>query len=373
MRGRARRRIGVLVLPQLRVGVVRVGTRVGLPVLEERLRGTRFIAHDARSVLNPPESTGICCWSLNPYVGCEFGCSYCYARFAHRYVVERARDAGRVTPAELGQLRGPRGWDGFEHQIFVKRRPAVLAALERDLERVLARYRRGRRDPVLIGTATDPYQPAERRFGITRAVLERLAQAPPLDLGLITKSPLVTRDTDLLARLALRHRLTVHLSLISTRRGLIRRFEPRSPMPHARLRAVQKLVTAGVHAGLLVAPILPGVTDRSADLRQLLRAARVHYARCAHVSPLRVYAAVRPVLLPVLERHFPALVPRYLAAYRRAEGAPRDYARALNERFAHIAGQVGISTTDDRFGGANERQAGPLQLALWNDPTPEEP
>ena len=324
-------------------------------------------------MLNPPESTGIGCWSLNPYVGCEFGCTYCYARFAHRYVVERARDAGRVTPAERDRLLGPRGWDGFEHQIFVKQRPVVLAALERDLARVLARYRRGRRDPVLIGTATDPYQPAERRFGITRAVLERLTQAPSLDLGLITKSPLVTRDAGLLTRLAARHRLTVHLSLISTRRGLIRRIEPRSPMPHARLRAVRKLAAAGVHAGLLVAPVLPGVTDGSVQLRQLLQAAREHNARCAHVSPLRLYAAVRPIFLPVLERHYPELVPRYQAAYRRFEDAPRAYAHALKERFGQIANQVGISTTDDRFGDADDRQAGPRQLALWNDPTPEEP
>jgi DNA repair photolyase len=363
----------MLLLPQLRMGAVRLAAQGALPVLDQRLRGTRFLAHSARSVLNPPESTGIGCWSLNPYIGCEFGCSYCYARFAHRYVVERARDAGRLTPAELGRLRGPRGWEGFEHQIFVKRRPAVLAALERDLARVLARYRRGRREPVLIGTATDPYQPAERRFGITRAVLERLTQAPPLNVGLITKSPLVTRDVELLARLATRHHLTVHLSLISTRRGLIRMFEPRSPMPHARLRAVRKLVAAGVHAGLLVAPILPGITDRSAHLRLLLRAAREHGARCAHPSPLRLYAAVRPVLLPVLERQFPALVPRYLAAYRRAEDAPREYARGLKDRFARLAAEIGINTEDDRFGDDEERATGARQLALWNDTPAEEP
>ncbi len=362
----------MLLLPQLRMGTVRLAAQASLPVLEERRRGTRFLAHSVRTVLNPPESTGIGCWSLNPYVGCEFGCTYCYARFAHRYVVERARDAGRLTPTETDRLHGPRGWDGFEHQIFVKQRAAVLAALERDLARVLSRYRRGRREPLLIGTATDPYQPAERRFGITRAVLERLAQAPPLHIGLITKSPLVARDADLLARLAARHRLTVHLSLISTRCRLIRLFEPRSPMPHARLRAVRKLVAAGVNAGILVAPILPGITDRTAHLRQLLRAAAEHGARFAHPSPLRLYAAVRPVLLPALERSFPALVPRYLAAYRRAQDAPRDYARGLKDRFARLALEIGIPT-DDRFGADAQRCGGPRQLTLWNDPPPEEP
>lgn len=336
----------------------------GLPVLDQRLRGTRFLSQKARSILNPPESTGIGCWSLNPYVGCEFGCSYCYARYAHRYLVERARDAGHLTADEFGELRGEHGFEGFEHQIFVKERPAVLAALQRDLPRLLARYRRGERDPVLIGTATDPYQPAERRFGITRAVLERLAQAPPLNLGLITKSPLVSRDASLLARLSQRHNVTVHVSLISTSRQLIRWFETRSPMPHARLRAVRTLVNAGVNAGLLVAPILPGITDGERHLTRLLTAARRHGARFVHPSPLRMHRAVRPVFLPVVERQFPGLVSRYRAAYSRAEDAPRAYARALKARFARLAREVGLPT-DDHFGQGQSRYGDPEQLPLW--------
>jgi len=342
-----------------------------LPVLDQRLRGARFLAQPVKSILNPPESTGIGCWSLNPYVGCEFGCTYCYARFAHRYVVERARDGGRITPDEFSELRGEGGVGGFEHQIFVKQRELVLAALGRDLARVEARYRRGERAPVLIGTATDPYQPAERRFGITRAVLERLAQAPPLHLALITKSPLVTRDVSLLAALSRRHRVTVNVSLISTSRRLIRAFEARSPMPHARLRALRKLADAGVNAGLLVAPILPGITDRVPHLGRLLSAAKRHGARFAHPAPLRMYRAVRPLFLPAVERHFPALVPRYQAAYRRAEHAPRAYARALDARFARLALEVGLPT-DDRFGSARHWR-GPEQLALWNNPHPETP
>jgi DNA repair photolyase len=336
----------------------------GLPVLELRVRGTRFLSQPVRSVLNPPESTGIGCWSLNPYVGCELGCSYCYARFAHRHVVERARDAGLVNPDEYRQLRGEGGFEGFERQIFVKDRRAVLAALERDLPRVVARYRRGERQPVLIGTATDPYQPAERRFGITRVVLERLAQVPPLNLALITKSPVVVRDTHLLARLGQRHNLTVHISLISTSRRLIRWFEARSPMPHARLRALRKLTDAGVNAGLLVAPILPGVTDGERHLRGVLAAARRHGAQFAHPSPLRMYRAVRPVFLPVLERRLPHLVSRYQAAYRRAEDAPQAYSRALKARFSRLAREVGLPT-DDPFRYQPPVPRGPEQLALW--------
>lgn len=349
---------------------MRVGTvRLGLPVLDQRLRGARFLSHQVRSVLNPPESTGIGCWSLNPYVGCEFGCTYCYARFAHRYVVERARDTGRLTPEEFRELRGDGGVEGFEHQIFVKDREAVLAALGRDLARLAARCRRGEGAPVLIGTATDPYQPAERRFGITRAVLERLAQAPPMDLGLITKSPLVTRDSSLLVTLGRRHRVTVHISLISTNRRLIRAFEARSPMPHARLRALRKLVDAGVNAGLLVAPILPGITDGVPQLRRLLNAAKRHGAHFAHPSPLRLYRAVRPVFLPALERHFPHLVSRYQAAYRRMENAPRAYTRALQARFSRVARDVGVQT-DNHFGYDPTVRGGPQQLVLWTPSSP---
>lgn len=336
----------------------------GLVVLDQRRRGARFLAHSVRSILNPPESTGIGCWSLNPYVGCEFGCTYCYARYAHRYVVERAHDAGVISQPEVQEFRGTQGWEGFEHQIFVKERSAVLAALEHDLPRLVVRYARGEREPILIGTATDPYQPAERRFGITQAVLERLLQVPPLGLGLITKSPLVTRDLDLLLRLNRLHRVTVHLSLISTSRALVRRFETRSPMPHARLRALQKLTDAGVNAGVLVAPILPGITDTEANLSRLLAAAHQHGARFAHPSPLRMYRAVRPVFLPVVERHYPKLLPRYEAAYRRVENAPREYVRALERRFVRLAAAAGLPT-DDHFGNQLSLRGGPQQLTLW--------
>ncbi len=340
-----------------------------LPVLDQLRRGSRFISHLPRSVLNAPESTGIGCWSLNPYVGCEFGCTYCYARFAHRYLVQRARDAGCLTPAEASEFQGPRGFEGFEREIFVKQREAVLSALGRDLPRVLARYRQGDCRPLLIGTATDPYQPAERRFGITRAVLERLLQAPPLALGLITKSPLVTRDLTLLESLSRRHQVTVHISLISTSRRIIRCFETRSAMPHARLRALRRLAEAGLDAGLLVAPILPGITDRAPELRRLLRAAREHGARFAHPSPLRLYRAVRPVFLPAIERHFPDLLPRYQAAYRRAEEAPEAYVRALKERFASLAREIGLST-QSALSQIPLGQGQAQQLALWTTSTP---
>ena len=140
------------------------GPTVRLSVLDERLRGTRFVSLTPKSILNSPQQTGVDFWSLNPYVGCEFGCSYCYARYAHRYVVERARDAGKLSESEFQDFRGPHGWEAFERRIFVKE--GVLAALERDLQRYFrsARPPDGPTAPLVIGTATDPYQPAERRL-----------------------------------------------------------------------------------------------------------------------------------------------------------------------------------------------------------------
>src|SRR6267143_1660893 len=169
---------------------------VRLSVLDQRLRGTTFVSLEAKSVLNSPQQTGVDFWSLNPYIGCEFGCTYCYARYAHRYTVERAHDGGRLSDAEFHEFRGPHGWEAFEKRVFVKER--LLGVLEGDLRRYFRSVGPTDRPPapIVIGTATDPYQPAERRFRLTRGVLERLARCEGLNIGIITKSPLIARDTD---------------------------------------------------------------------------------------------------------------------------------------------------------------------------------
>jgi len=336
------------------------------PLLDERARGARFFAHRARNVLNPPESTGIGCWSFNPYVGCEFGCTYCYARFAHRYVLERARDSGRVTSREFTSLRGPHGWEGFEHDIFVKERDAVLAALDRELPRLMSRNRSGDGETLLIGSATDPYQPAERRFEVTRAALERLLRERGLTISVITKSSLVCRDTELLAALTERHRVLVNMSLICTDAKLLKLLEARSPAPHVRLRTVQRLTDRGVCTGILVAPVLPGLTDSVEKLRSLLEAAKAHGARFAHPSPLRLYPAVRTLLLPVLEKRFPSLAARYREVYHGLGRAPKEYHAALRQRFERLAQVVGLPTESERRATAGVEQ----QLNLWPEQRP---
>ena len=131
-----------------------------LPILDERLRGTKFVSLEPKSVLNSPQQTGVDFWSLNPYIGCEFGCTYCYARYAHRYTVERAHDAGKLSDEEFIEFRGPHGWEAFEQRVFVKE--TLLSALERDLKKYFRSGGPAGRPsaPIVIGTATDPYQPA---------------------------------------------------------------------------------------------------------------------------------------------------------------------------------------------------------------------
>ena len=336
--------------------------RTALPVLDERLRGTKFVELEPRSVLNSPEQTGVDFWSLNPYVGCEFGCTYCYARYAHRYTVERAHDAGKLSDAEFRDFRGEHGWEAFERRIFVKQR--VLDALESDLRRYFRVSPEGPASaPIVIGTATDPYQPAERRFRITRLVLERLARCEGMNVGIITKSPLIARDVDVLRKIHERSDLEVHISLISVDAALIKRVEARSPTPATRLRALAKLAAAGVRAGLIVAPVLPGITDDVARLEALFRAARDAGARFVHAGPLRLYPAVRDRFLPMLEEEFPDLVARYRRAYEGRSGAPRAYAQGLAARIKRLQARFGFPVNDGMADRYRPRHA-PVQGSL---------
>jgi len=312
-------------------------------------------------------------WSLNPYVGCEFGCTYCYARYAHRYVVERAHDAGKLDDAEFADFRGPHGWEAFEKRIFVKE--GILAALDRDLKRFFGTAIRPYGDTagtIVIGTATDPYQPAERRFKLTRAVLERLARYEGLSIGIITKSPLVARDADAFRRLAERNDVEILVSLVTVDVSLIRAFEARSPMPAVRLRAVSKLAAAGLNVGMIVAPVLPGLTDDRRHLEALFQAAREAGARFVYASPLRLYPAIRDRFLPVLEAHSPALAARYRVAYEKQGAAPRAYASALMRRVQSLQQKFGFPVNrgmQDRY----EKRLPPIQAELFAATRPAPP
>lgn len=309
-----------------------------LPVLDERRRGTKFVELPVQSIVNPPEATGMGFWSLNPYVGCEFGCAYCYARYSHRYVVQRAHDRGA--------LRGTDDWDDFERRVFVKQRVAVLRALDKDLRNVRRRTQEQGTQNIVIGTATDPYQPAERQYQVTREVLKRLLAERGLRIGIISKSPLVTRDIDVLKQLSLRHLVSVYVSLISLDVRVIKAFEARSPMPHARLRGLRKLTDAGIRAGLMVAPVLPGITDSSDQLDRLFAAAKENGASFVFPSPLRMYPDVKRRFLPLVEQYDSALSKRYFANYGKEWSAPDAYVKAMKARFHRLALKHGLQSRE---------------------------
>jgi DNA repair photolyase len=345
---------------------VPVGQPEALPILDSRARDAIFYEQRVGSIINPPESTGMGFWSINPYVGCEFGCTYCYARFTHRYAVERAEGAGRLDRSAMGIYRGSETWKAFEHRIFVKRRESVLGAMDRDLIRVTSRRAGGEAVEIVLGTATDPYQPAERTFQLSRLILQRLSRERGLSVTIISKSPLICRDIDVLTELQQNNALSIHVSLITTDVQLIRLLEARSPMPHARLRALARLSAAGLNAGLIVAPVLPGINDSVRLLDRLLAAGKAARTRFAFPAPLRLYASIREQFLPIIEQHFPHLAPRYRAAYRGFGHAPDSYARALGRRFRKIAMRHGVPVHTLRSPASSmPAPTGDSQLGLW--------
>jgi DNA repair photolyase len=330
------RRAQLLLLP----GVPAPGPP-GLSPLDESARGTTFLSLPVHSVLNSPAATGMGFWSLNPYVGCEFGCTYCYARDTHRWTMERKGGQGEPSQDPPVPLSALPAWLAFERRILVKQ--GVADVLARTLNpKKLAGH------SLVIGTATDPYQPAERKFRLTRQILEQLLAYRGLSIGLITKSPLVTRDSALLVRLAERHEVSVNISLATLDARLARRLEPRSPAPRARIRALEVLTGAGVHAGLLVAPIIPGLTDDQAGLSALMQAGKAAGARYVVGSALRLGPAAKARFLPHLEREFPELVERYRRGYGQRDSPSRDYTNALARRLRLLQHRYGFPVAESR-------------------------
>lgn len=263
-------------------------------VLDER-NATAYVEMTCRSILNWSQGGRMMrdVFTVNPYRGCEFGCAYCYARYTHEFL-------------EL------RHWEAFERRIFVKANaPAVLA---RELRR-----RDVLRHGIAIGTATDPYQPAERRFAITRRILEALLPWRDIPISIVTKSGLIERDAALLGEVAKRHRLTVLTSCISLDRELLRALERRAATPERRFAAMEKLVRAGVRCGVIVAPILPGLTDGVDDLTALLVRARQAGASFVHANTLFLPSASKKRFFPWLRENAPDLYERY----------GKDYAKGL--------------------------------------------
>jgi DNA repair photolyase len=308
----------------------------------ERQADIAYVGTRARSVLNPPERTGMPYWSINPYIGCAFGCAYCYARYAHRYVSERAAAANNsAAPTDDAHELPP--WLAFERRVYVKLNAPQLVRQQLTSGRVTRRPGPGA--SLVIGTATDPYQPAERRFRLTRGVLEALADHGACRTVVITKSPLITRDVDVLQRLAARVRFTVHLSLITLDTDLARRLEPRAPTPQARLRAIARLRAADIDVGINIMPVLPGITDDPRGLEALVSAVASEGATHINAGTLRLQSEARRRYLPFIDQEFPHLARAYRATYATASIAGDRYRAGLTECVKRICERAGI-----RFG-----------------------
>jgi DNA repair photolyase len=321
-----------------------------LPTIGEQ-KDIRYHAARARGLLNGPESTGMSYWSINPYVGCAFGCTYCYARYAHRYALDRALSASSREDELREEIESMPPWLAFERHVLVKENaPAILADELRPGGARLAALVAG--EVVVIGTATDPYQPAERRFRITRRVLETLAAHEGLSIVIITKSSLVTRDVDVLRRITERSALTIHLSLITMRRDLARLIEPRAPTPDARIRAVARLRAGGIDVGINVMPVLPGITDNPSDLSDLVHQVAAAGATHVNACSLRLRATARARYLPFIAEHFPHLADRYARSYASTHHLGQQYRDGLRQFFESTCARVGV-----RFGSRDEDEA----------------
>ncbi len=272
-----------------------------------------------RSILNKCDSNRVPFeWTINPYRGCEFACKYCYARYTHEYM---ELDGGE-----------------FEKKIFVKQNAAVLLA--QDVARKYSYQRSGSEDGrpehIAIGTATDPYQPAEREYGVTRACLEELAKREGLSISVITKSNQIVRDIDVLKRIAARSELSLNITVTTLRTRLARLLEPRAPRPDLRLTAVKQLHEAGLRVGVSASPLIPGITDREGELEAVAAAAKDAGAQWFFSGVLFLMPSSAKQFLPFVREKFPKLAKQYEQWYAKNGYAPEEYRKKIAERVARI-------------------------------------
>ena len=287
------------------VGIARLAAE---SQLLEAKRAVEYFEIPTRSILNRTKPNMPFQWTINPYRGCEIGCKYCYARYTHEFM--------EMDPFS------------FEDRIYAKTAPAVL--LRQELARI------DKREQIAIGTATDPYQPAERRFERTRAILEVFARERGWYLGITTKSDLILRDVGLLREIARRNVLAVHITITTTDEKLARLLEPRAPRVELRLATVRRLRAAGLCVAVFPNPIMPGITDSEASLDAVARAAKEAGAISFGGGPLFLPGAAQQVFLPFVEREFPQLAARYRETFEKGIHLSRRYKDTLAEKVRRI-------------------------------------
>ncbi len=300
-------------MPEL-IGIAKMASESEL--LEAKSQ-VEYFEIGARSILNRTKPNMPFQWTINPYRGCEFGCQYCYARYTHEFMgMEDGRD--------------------FEYKIYAK--AAAPAILRRELRKI------DRADGIALGTATDPYQPAERRFGRTRAILEVFAKEKGRKLSITTKSDLITRDLDLLREVARGNVVSINMTVTTLDQGLARLMEPRAPRPDLRLAAVRTLREARLAAGVFPNPILPMITDSEESLDALAGAAHEAGAQYFGGGPLFLMACAQKIFFPFLEQQFPKLAAPYRQLYANGAYLGPEYKAQLRERVARIRERHGLGS-----------------------------
>jgi DNA repair photolyase len=254
-------------------------------------------------------------WTINPYRGCEFACKYCYARYTHEFMEMR---------------------DGieFEQKIYAKQHAADL------LRQELRKVKPG--EDIALGTATDPYQPIDKKLEITRAILQEIARHSGLEVGIVTKSAMVARDIDVLREVGERNRISVSITVTTVDAELARILEPRAPRPDLRLECLRKLREAGIRAGVICAPVLPGITDAPKHLEAVVHAAAKAKASHIYANPLFLKPCSAAVFLPFLKEHFPQLLPEYERRFKDKAFLPAAYRKRISELFGKLRVKYGI-------------------------------
>ena len=307
------------------VGIARLASiSPSAPTARKSEERPEYFFLPVKSILNRCESNRVPFdWTINPYRGCEFACKYCYARYTHEFM----------------EMDGV----AFEKKIYVKKDAAVLLARDIATKYLFAVGSEGAPEHICIGTATDPYQPAEREYGVTRACLEELARYEGLSVSITTKSNLIVRDIDVLQKIAAKSRLWVDMTVTTLRPRLARLLEPRAPRPDLRLDAIRKLREAGISVGAMASPLLPGITDREGELEAVAGAAKEAGAQWFVSGVLFLMPSSAKQFLPFLREKFPRLLRQYEAWYLHNAYAPEAYRQEIAERVARVKSQLGMS------------------------------
>ena len=292
-----------------------------------------LVEKECRTALNPVHGMPFD-WSLNPYTGCVHRCTFCYVR---AFEQRADRPAG----------------DGYGRTVYVKTN--VVAVLRGELSR--PSWRRG---AVAIGSATDPYQPAEGKYRLTRGCLQALHDFRT-PASVTTRGPMIVRDVDVLAALSRRVRVTVCISVPSLDPDVVQRTEPGTAPPRQRLRAVSTLVDAGIRTGVLMAPILPRISDDPRRLAGVLQASRDAGAAFVAAVPLRLAPGTREHFMQHLAADWPGLVAEYRRLYGHRTAAPTSYATELHDTITRLRTTVGLPDRDSTFIAPPPQ---PQQLAL---------